>query len=137
MTPAQVYEAYIAAENARDDAAMARCLAPDLTVTVNGVPQLADRAGDAESTERLRELYPTYRRELRHTYEAGATVIAEWEMTAPAEVARDLPALAVVGCSVAEVANDVITSARLYTDPAALARVLGGDAASSTSAPSG
>ncbi len=137
MTPAEVYEAYIAAENARDDAAMAKCLAPDLTVTVNGVPQLADRAGDAEATERLRRLYPTYRRELRRTFEVGQTVIAEWEMTAPAETARELPALFVVGCSVAEVVNDVITSARLYVDPAALARVLGDAAASSTPAASG
>lgn len=124
MTPTEVYEAYVTAENARDDAAMARWLAPDLTVTVNGVAQLADRDGDAEATDRLRQMYPTYRRLLHHIFEVGNTVVAEWEMTAPADPARQLPALAVVGCSVAEVVDDVITSARLYADPAALERVL-------------
>ncbi len=128
MTPSDVYLAYIAAENARDRVGMERCLASDLAVTLNGVSLLADRDADAEATDRLLARYPGYERAVDSVFETGATVVAEWRMTGAADPGRGIPELSVAGCTIAEIEGDVIARARLYTDPAAIDRIL--DAAS-------
>ena len=127
-----VYRAYIAAENGRDRSGMERCLSPDLSVSVNGVAQLADRDADAAATDRLLDAYPDYVREIEHvSVDAGegpAIVVAEWTMRGSADPAAGVPRLAVTGCTVATVdtrdGTPVIVAARLYTDPAALDHIL-------------
>ncbi len=132
MTPTELYRSYIEAENARDVDAMAACLAPGLTVTVNGAAQLADRDEDAEATRRLLERYPDYRRLLHNVFHEGSTVVAEWEMAAPGDPTNGLAPLSVIGCSIVEVQDGAMATARLYTDPQAIQRLL--DAAPSDEA---
>lgn len=140
LTPAlaaTVYRRYIAGENARDRAAMQDCLSPTMTVSINGIAQLADREADAAATDRLLAMYPDYRREIRHlgTYTEHGTVVvvAEWTMSGRGTAAGSsgpvpVPDLDVAGCTAAVVGIEadraVIVSARLYTDPLALAHVL-------------
>jgi len=124
MNPSELYQSYIDAENSRDRAGMERCLAEDMRVHINGVAQLSDRAADAEATDRLLDLYPEYERLLHRVFHVDNTVVAEWEMRGVEDVARGVPALAVVGCTIAEVIDGAIASAHLYTDPQALAFVL-------------
>lgn len=124
MTPTELYRSYIDAENARDVDAMAAYLAPGLTVTVNGVPQLADRDEDAEATRQLLERYPDYRRLLHNVFHEGSTVVAEWEMAAPGDPTLGVAPLSVIGCSIVDVEDGVMTTARLYTDPRAIQELL-------------
>ncbi len=125
----RVYYAYIAAENSRDRTAMERCLASDLSVVINGVPQLADRDADAEATDRLLAAYPDYGREVAELFVDGPTAIAEWVMRGSANPGRGVPALELRGVSIAEVVTSpegvtVISAARLYTDSSVLNRIL-------------
>ncbi len=126
-----VYRAYIDAENSRDRPAMEACLSPALAVAINGVTQLADRDADAAATDRLLESYADYRRDIlslgSYTGPRGITVVAEWSMNGTSDSAA-MPRLSVFGCTLALVewqdGRAVITGARLYVDPTALAHVL-------------
>lgn len=138
LTPAaaeDVYRRYIDGENARDRTAMETCLSPTMTVSINGVDQLADRDADAAATDRLLAMYPDYRREIRHLGSyvdaKSVVVVAEWTMVGhvPANTTgASAPDLDIAGCTAAVVAVEagraVIVSARLYTDPHALAHIL-------------
>ncbi len=99
---------------------MERTLHAELSVTVNGVPQLADRDADAAATDLLLERYPDYRRVVHRLHVAGQTVVAEWSMNGSANAAAGIPALDVHGCSIAEVADGRIRRARLYSASAVL-----------------
>lgn len=125
MTPEDVYRGYIDGENQRDRAAMEQFLHPEMAVTVNGRPQLADRAADAEATERLLTSYPDYRRSIERVIVSGSTVVAEWSMRGTPAPGIDLAELAVHGCTIAEVHDGRIVSAHLYMKSDVIDQLLG------------
>lgn len=125
MTPDEVYMGYINGENNRDRPAMERFLHPDMTVTVNGEPQLSDRAADAEATARLLDAFPEYRRSVERMIVSGSTVVAEWSMSGTPAAGTDLADLSVHGCTVAEVRDDRIVSAHLYMKSGVIDQLLG------------
>jgi len=122
--------AYNEAENRSDFGEMARLVADDLAVTVNGKPSL----GSAEDDERVMRLtlerYPDYHREVDEVIGAGARAVARWRMLGT-PVSPAFPPLEVHGCSVISAEGDVMTEAHLYYDAAVLDALLA-DAAAQT-----
>lgn len=116
--PADVYLAYIDAENRRDRDAMDAVLAPELTVTFNGRPVLGSSEADAEATAELWAAYPDYRRTVDGVVASGDEVVASWRMIGRPrpDLAGRLGELAISGCSWVTVVGGRIVDARLYGD---------------------
>ena len=113
---AAIYRAYNDAENRRDFDAMARLLAPDMVVELNGRSALGSAAEDAYAMSALYAAYPDYRREIVAIVDAGVLATVRWRMIGePAPEYRDrLGDLDTAGCSIVEVAGGRITRAWLY-----------------------
>ena len=131
MTPADIYRAYIAAENAGDRPGMEEWLSADLTVEVNGVATLADRAADAAATAALLAHYPDYYREVHEVLVDGDRLAARWTMRGTPPPGAAWPQLELHGCTVATVCGGRIVAASLYADGEALDRALAVDDATS------
>jgi predicted ester cyclase len=123
---ARVYRAYNAAENARDHAAMAALLAPDIAIEVNGRAALASADDDTAAMAALFDAYPDYRREIVAVVDGGGTAAVRWRMagTPVPRLADRLPALDLHGCSVVVVRDGRMTAAWLYTADGALEAIL-------------
>jgi ketosteroid isomerase-like protein len=115
-TAEAVYRAYNDAENAHDLAATERLVRPDLYVEVNGRPQLASAADDAEANAALLRCYPDYHRDLVEVVGTATRACVRWRMVGSAAPGLGLGPLDLHGCSVVEVADGRLARAYLYAD---------------------
>ncbi|YCH06391.1 nuclear transport factor 2 family protein [Arthrobacter sp. alpha11c] len=120
--PNKVWEAYNEAENTRDFTAMAQLVAPDISITVNGIKSVSSAEEDQSEMRHVMEIYPDYRRILVEILSFGNRAVARWQMLGSSPTAPDLNA---TGCSIVTVKYGQITDAYLYYDSAALDSVLG------------
>lgn len=125
-SPARVYRAYVAAETARDAAAMEALLAPDIDIELNGASALGSAEEDAAAMAALFAAYPDYHREIIDILEDGARAAARWRMVGhprPGLAAR-LPVIDIRGCSIVSVTDGRMTEAFVWSPSDVLERVL-------------
>ncbi|MGO4249464.1 nuclear transport factor 2 family protein [Paenarthrobacter sp. RAF54_2] len=120
--PHKVWEAYNEAENTRDFTAMAKLVAPDISITVNGIKSVSSAEEDQSEMRHVMDMYPDYRRILVEILSCGNRAVARWQMLGSSPTA---PVLNATGCSIVTVKDGQITDAYLYYDSAALDSVLG------------
>jgi predicted ester cyclase len=123
QTPAAVYVAYNDAENAKNFRAMAKLVAADLRVQVNGRVAVSSADEDQRAMLELFRTYPDYHREIEEILVAGDRATIRWRMRGTAGIEGITP-LDVSGCSIVSVRGGQLTHAFLYYDATALNAVL-------------
>lgn len=120
----RIYRAYNDAENAHDLVATTALVTDDLSVTINGVPQLASGSEDEAANAALFAAYPDYRREIVEVISDGQRGAVRWRMVGSPAPGSGLPPLDLHGCSIVAIRDGRLADAHLYVDRAALNTIL-------------
>lgn len=117
MDASEVYRAYNDAENRHDWDATSALLAPDITVHVNGRPEVSSPDEDRRAMDELVRTFPDYRREVVAVVGAGEQAAIRWTMTG---TGTDGTRLDATGASFVVVRAGRIVQAHLFADSGAL-----------------